>query len=121
MAPAKITEGIMLYDVLSDGSLNGSYTNEHAPDDGTIFTETALKIQDGPGSDICGKYTSFYFDSNNQRRDGTLTVQLITPGIKAHEFTWTDSLTGEITFRGIGYKMNQRQVAVHYQSVRGIE
>jgi len=112
---SKIKEGIGLYNIELDGCLNGVYTNEHKTLGGEILNEIA-RIRQKDKSDptsIAGIYNCFYFDYKNARVDAELTIKYSN---RTYEFEWVD-VTGpkrHTLFKGIGYKMNEKQLAVHY-------
>lgn len=109
--------GIALYSIELHGCLNGVYTNDGSQ--GEISNEVAnLKRGTSQGVDgISGEYDCFYFDEKNRPENGSLTIEA-----KKHDkkdiyeftFTWRDT-KGNKTFIGTGYKMNDRQIAVHYK------
>lgn len=106
----EVEEGIVLYSIELDGSLNGVYTNEHTDE---IFNEIARK-NDGNPNQITGSYDCFYFEENNSRTNARL---IITNEGRTFAFTWFGmGNNNQPIFTGIGYQMNQRQIAVHYQS-----
>lgn len=100
--------GIIIYEIELNGCLNGVYTNEYC--DGVIYNEVARKEeQDG---EITGRYACFYFDKNNKRENGTLTIGYWRNKKQTYDFSW--EVNGKIIFKGKGYQMNQRQIAAHY-------
>ncbi len=112
-------EGIVLYDIELDGCLNGVYTNEHPTVDGNIYNEINRR-QDkvkGDNWDINGVYECFYFDLNNQRINATLTISYAQGRTNTYNFVWREIGQTVDSFTGIGYKMNPRQIAVHYSSL----
>lgn len=52
-----------------------------------------------------------FFDYNNERCDAILEI---TRSIRTYKFSWTDLKTKRPMFYGVGYRMNEHQVAVHY-------
>lgn len=109
----KIKNGIALYEIELDSCLNGVYTNEYL--DGHICNEIAKMNKAKKGDEVTGDYRCFYFDESKSRFDAKLSISK-NESVGTYEFIWTD-LDGNIEFKGIGYKMNQRQIAVHYWSV----
>lgn len=107
--------GIALYSIELNGCLNGVYTNDGL--DGEIFNEIArMKNQKKMMSnEICGEYECFYFDGIDGRAGWSLIIEYKNPQGKTNEyiFTWKNKI-GNTTFIGSGYKMNERQIAVHY-------
>jgi hypothetical protein len=113
--------GIALYNIELHGCLNGVFTNDGGY--GEISNEVAkLKQGTEAGEDkISGEYDCFYFDEKNTPEYGTLTIvannkHKIKTDIYEFDFTWKDT-KGNIDFKGIGYKMNEKQIAVHYTHV----
>lgn len=111
-----IKEGIILYNIELNGCLNGVYTNEDKTVVGEVYNEISrLKMTSQLGLDgVSGRYDCFYFDLNNFRVEAELEITLISGNM--YEFYWWN-LHGKKIFQGIGYKMNERQVAAHYWSV----
>ena len=112
--------GIVLYTIESDGCLNGVYTNDDLH--GEIFNEIArLKYNDRVTPDeISGDYDCVYFDIGNTQKSCELIVDLIhlDSEFLEYRFVWNDS-NGRREFEGIGYRMNDKQIAVHYRYVAG--
>jgi hypothetical protein len=106
-------KGIILYDIEPDGCLNGVYTNNAA--DGVIFNEIARRnsytAEENDG--IRGVYDCFYFNQDPRRNNVRLTIGLAqdTSTGRAFSFEWEGQ---RIRFSGIGYRMNERQLVVHY-------
>ena len=107
-----IKEGIALYNIELNGCLNGVYTNEHMQTQGVIYNEVnRIKTTKTLGKDdVSGIYDCFYFDLKNFRVEAELEISLTN---NIYYFTWRD-LFGKILFKGVGYKMNDKQIAVHY-------
>lgn len=107
-----IKEGIAIYTIELNGCLNGVYTNEHNNTNGVIYNEVnRIKTTKTLGKDgVSGIYDCFYFDLKNFRVEAELQIDFIN---NIYYFTWRD-LFGKILFKGVGYKMNDRQVVVHY-------
>jgi len=112
--------GIALYNTELHGCLNGVYTNDGAK--GEISNEVAkLKHGTSLGIDgISGEYDCFYFDTKNRREGWVLiiTAHASNPskGIYWFDFLWKDKNRKD-EFRGVGYKMNSSQIAVHYEYI----
>ena len=106
-------KGICLYDLQPNGCLNGVYTNNSV--DGEIFNEIARKHTDVGDDELCGYYNCFYFDKDgkqNSRHNAELHIVIKNGTTGTYQFVWTKNKSA--VFEGIGYKMNDRQVAVHY-------
>jgi hypothetical protein len=110
--------GIALYSIELHGCLNGVYTNDDLK--GKIFNEIATlrgKRHFENEEEICGVYDCVYFGNNNKREGYELLISSKSnEKMREYEFTWR-SKKGDIEFEGIGYKMNDRQIAVHYRYV----
>ena len=105
-----MVKGVALYNIELDGCLNGVFTNDNI--DGQIFNEIA-KISTSIGADgLSGIYHCFYFDSGNSRNDAELTIGIANGTTKKYDFSWV--VNNKIVFKGVGYKMNEKQVVVHY-------
>lgn len=108
--PKHVHEGIVLYNIELNGCLNGVYTNENVKKGGEIFNEIA-RIKEYKGDDpYTGLYDCFYFDYNNERVNALLEITKLSG---AYYFKWS-SLKGIQLFKGIGFKMNEKQIVVHY-------
>ncbi len=104
--------GIVLYNIERDGNLNGVFTNIRIPS-ARIFTETARRRIDDPGdSDNSQRYDFFYFDSNNNQETGILTIAVDNNNI--FNATWVLNGVVQPIFRGRGFLMNERQIAISY-------
>lgn len=104
------TEGIILYNIELDNCLNGVFTNYYL--DGTIFNEIAKKRECSNG--IVGVYDCFYFDIIDRKNDVELQISIDKSKQNTFLFEWRNEKT--LLFKGIGYKMNEKQIAVHYTS-----
>ena len=105
--------GIILYDIELNDCLNGAYTNNDKTVDGNIYNEIARK-KNGIKNSILGDYTCSYIDVGNVIHEATLIITLITGLSQSYSFTWNDN-NGRMIFNGIGYKMNEKQIAVYYK------
>jgi hypothetical protein len=109
--------GIILYDIELDGRLNGVYTNYF--NQGCINNEILRpqKVSDKLNchSDIDGPYDCSFFDVNYAQISCELQIKLIA--MNSYSFEWKDKDCRNI-FEGVGYKMNNRQIAVHYWSCK---
>ncbi len=118
-----MVQGIILYNIELDGCLNGVYTNDY--NDGIIFNEVAKLRPDSrndrdSSSGITGTYDCFYFDKPSLRNNTELKIKL-AQGMKGrYEFVWRDE-RNRVIFEGVGYIMNQRQIAVHYKQIDSIQ
>lgn len=104
-------KGIVLYNIEADNNLNGVYTNNHPLTNNRIFAETARFIPDESsenGETEIRVYDCFYFDTEGEI-ECTLTFS-ITNGII--DVVW--SIGQRVIFRGQGFQMNERQIAISY-------
>jgi hypothetical protein len=108
----RIRDGIVLYNIEMDGCLNGVYTNESSMIRGKIFNEVARKRERINTEVIIGIYECFFFDNLNLRVNAILKI-VSEKSDRVYKFTWRDE-EGNFMFEGIGYKMNEAQIAVHY-------
>jgi hypothetical protein len=103
--------GLIIYDIQLNGGLSGIYTNEL--EDGNINLEIATKISGGSG--IEGTYHSIYSQGGVSIFEAALEITLKTNRKNTLKFIWTHNKS--TIFEGIGYLMNQTQIAVHYWPV----
>ena len=117
--------GIQLYDIDLNGCLNGVYTN--IPAKGRIYNEIARKMSSKENEEleikyndkIVGDYNCRWFDLGNAVGGYILEIRKLE--IRKREptthsvytFRWRTK-NGIPKFEGIGYKMNERQIAVSY-------
>lgn len=103
--------GIVLYDIERNGFLNGVYSNNHPVATGRIFTETARLVDDTlvEGTTEVHIYESLYFDLTEWVHC-RLTFR-ITNGVYVAEWRLPND---EVIFRGEGFLMNDRQIAITY-------
>ena len=112
----KMTSGIVLYNIELNGCLNGVFTNDALA--GVIYNEIAKNRNGKSDGCICGTYDCFYFDAGNElRNDVELKISIPTGQNGIYSFVWSElpENGGQDIFAGIGYKMNHRQIAVHYK------
>lgn len=103
-------QGIALYDIQKDGHLNGVFCNPGTK--GQVFTETARRNPEKDDSEKGEFYDCFYFDIHTVECRCVLYLKNTNGTIKAK---WVD-LNGKIFFEGIGFQMNERQIAITYQN-----
>jgi hypothetical protein len=113
--------GIALYAIELNHCLNGVYTNDGLK--GEICNEIAKRrgtvapgYVDDP-EEINGIYDCIYFGNKNTREGYELLIGSNPKNkIREYEFIWRNK-KGQEEFKGIGYKMNDKQVAVQYKYV----
>ena len=105
--------GIALYNIELDGCLSGVYSNDDEKVAGEIFNEICRKRKTSNTSEdsLVGTYDCFYFDLKNERCSAILEIDNHK---KTYLFTWKDIDGKKVIFEGVGYKMNNNQIAVHY-------
>jgi len=110
--------GIVLYDIELDGCLNGVFTNEFSK--GQIYNEIARKknVVDSEKTDdsLIGEYNCYYFDPVGHVSELTIQEKNGPSKLpKVYAFSWR--ISGKTIFHGTGYKMNEKQIVVHYWMV----
>lgn len=113
--------GIALYTIELNHCLNGVYTNDGLK--GEICNEIAKrrgKVAPGhidDAEEINGVYDCIYFGNKNSREGWELLIGSDSEKkVRQYEFCWRNK-KGKVEFKGIGYKMNEKQIAVHYKYV----
>ena len=107
--------GIILYNIELNGCLNGVYTNMEAPA-GVIYNEIARKKVaakneiGGAELELEGVYDCQYF-VEDEMDQCELTIKR-DKGSNVYSFEWQGK--GLEPYHGRGYKMNSRQIVVHY-------
>lgn len=101
-------KGIVLYSIELNENLNGVFCNDH--NKGTVFTETCRrnKTKDDTTKGEC--YDCFYFDINGAEQRCSLFLNNNNGTIGA---IWENN-RGRTLFSGIGFRMNERQIAISY-------
>ncbi len=104
--------GVVVYEILPSGCLNGVYTNLGTKRE--LYNELARKqTKESPSDTIIGNYDCFYFDMENERVSCTLNIE--DGGIKCqYLFKWFDEESTEI-FNGEGWKTSDHQIVVQYR------
>lgn len=123
-------EGIVLYNIELNNCLNGVHTNDDAI--GEIFNEIArpksnnnigAESNNNIGADgVSGNYHCAYFEKNNNKVvECELTIEATPhpdmPNTYKYTFYWSP-INGKPYHVGIGYKMNEKQIAVRYTDKR---
>lgn len=91
-----------------EGNLSGVYTNIISK--GKTDLEIATKTDESIG--IAGIYNSIYFENGTVKANSELLVISLDNYDRCFSFLWTND--GARIFEGIGYLMNQNQIAVNY-------
>jgi hypothetical protein len=110
-------KGLALYTIESDSCLNGVYTEDVL--DGETYREVARLKKKLKGDEICGIYDSLFFGKDNPHNKAELRVTgtLKKSGKYEYTFVWVNESTKKV-FEGFGYKMNEKQIVVHYWMVK---
>jgi hypothetical protein len=108
--------GIMVYEIIVDNSemliLNGIYASSA---DFKISNEIAKRetLQNGDSKkDIVGKYKSRYIETIGQPEKAIECCLVIKKNCEAYEFEWSNN--DGLCQKGIGIKINSKQIAVSY-------
>ena len=107
--------GIVLYDIELDNCLNGIYTN--IPEGGVILNEICRKKHNpsiAPIDTLIGDYKCIWFSNKSILNEGTLEIEYLNNYSKIYSLLWRDKVSNKIIFRGVGYKMNGKQLVVTY-------
>lgn len=110
MSKLKFT-GVVIYEILPDGCLNGIYTNDHQLTNGKIFNEIARKKSEDY-NDVIGDYVCSCIDFNNQVKNCELTIRF-SPKNNQYKLDWSDN-QGPL-FNGIGWLTRDNQLSVIYK------
>ena len=105
-------KGLVLYDKQLNGFLNGVFANDDSKNGGRIFTETARPNPDRMCENGGDWYEVFYFDGNNGKTSGELNLYKNSNNMYIAEWF----VGGNIVFKGFGFDMNERQIALSYES-----
>ncbi len=101
------TYALILYDIGLDGCINGVYRGPNSE----VYVELLRKKAGATniGDGLFSIYRNQYIDTAGTHT-GWVTVK---PQKGGYIFEWYQK-KGVLDFRGIGYKMNERQIAVYY-------
>lgn len=106
-------KGIVLYDKQLNGKLNGVFTNNDPNNNAEIFTETARLNPNRICENGGNWYEVFYFDGNNGKTFGEMNLYKNSHNMYIAEWY----VNANIIFKGFGFDMNERQIAINYQSL----
>ncbi len=110
--------GLIVYEIVGDGCLNGMWTNN----DNLLWTNNSRRIMneiarksDGEHNNINGDYSVTYIDFNNVTLSGTLTI---TENNGIFNFEWTINIPNNnpnpFIFTGVGMRTGERQLTAIY-------
>jgi hypothetical protein len=105
--------GTALYTIELGGCLTGVYTYNNC--DGVILNEIAKRYTPVRKDGLSGNYNSVYFDTDNNSIKAILKIAIVKGKKRTYGFTWK---TKRNTYKGVGYKMNEKQVSVQYWESR---
>lgn len=122
--------GVIVYEILPNGCLNGVYSNDHDSTNNEIFNEIARQKFKVNGDELLGEYACSYIDLGNNIVNCDLVIS--NPLIRKHprarhgqfDFTWYElgtydraSNTGNIIFEGTGWRTRVNQITVSYRDL----
>ncbi len=104
--------GVMVYEILPDGCLNGVGSDTHPNTNNKIFNEIARK-KNGLNDQIIGDYTCSYMNLKGQLITADLKIKQNKKSKGQFEFSWIEETIE--TYKGIGWKTKENQIAVYYE------
>ncbi len=102
--------GIVVYEIVGNGCLNGLWTNNDAKKGGSIMNEIARK-SDKKESEIIGDYTVAWIEADQEAVTGTLKI---TPNGITYNFEWFVENEDRSRFKAIGMQVGLSQVVAFY-------
>jgi len=108
-------KGVIVYEILPNGCLNGIYSNDAMSTTNEIFNEIARKIPNANKDEILGKYACSYIDLGNKIEICDLEINAPPSKKGQYQFTWTKK--GTKIFEGIGWLTRHNQITVSYWDV----
>ncbi len=115
MSKSKETlSGVITYEILPDGCLNGIYSNDHPKTQNKIFNEIARKSDENP-EEILGEYICCYIDFGNTIQKCKLIIHNKSKRKQngQYHFEWFDGK--EMIFEGTGWLTRKNQLTVSYR------
>lgn len=106
----KTLRGVITYEILPDGCLNGVYSNNAQKTNGEIFNEIAKRKPGQIKGEISGQYICCYIDSDYNVHECELKVTGILNA--NYEFEWHKQ--GVKMFEGTGWRTKQNQLTISY-------
>lgn len=100
--------GIVNYEIIGDGCLNGIWTNNDVNRGGIIMNEIA-RMKTYIDDTIIGEYSVAWIEPNKQPTTGTLAIT--KKGEELH-FNWKNN--NKSIFNGIGLKLGLNNIIVFY-------
>lgn len=103
-------QGVISYEILPDGCLNGVYSDNHPDTENRIFNEILKKSDESKSID--GNYKALYFDVHGPQE---CTVK-VTPNKKNHGHFYFEWFSGtKRIFDGSGWQLRENQIVVSYR------
>ncbi|HEY8970998.1 MAG TPA: hypothetical protein VIM64_17955 [Puia sp.] len=106
--------GVVLYDILGDGCLNGVWTNNHTEGKKTM-NEIARKKRSPEKDPIAGEYYVSWIEEKGGPVTGTLRIE---SRITHYSLEWV--VSGKSSFKGVGILVGEDRLAVTYWEGEGI-
>lgn len=100
--------GMIVYELLGDGCMNGLWTNIHT-ESKKVMNEIARKKSGGDMSDLSGEYYVSWIENKGGPVAGTLKIE---SRITHYYFEWI--VSGKLSFKGVGMQVAERKLAVTY-------
>ncbi len=110
--------GVMVYEILPNGCLNGVYSNDHPKTNNQIFNDVARKKISDNGDEILGEYICGFIGSDNTVWDCKLIIHNRPKRVQngQYHFEWYDK-NDILIFEGTGWRTKANQIAVSYRDV----
>lgn len=103
--------GIVNYEIIGDGSLNGIWTNNFEQRGGLIMNEIARKIDNSQNDIFEGEYYVSWIEPNQEPINGRLKIASIHSGELRFEWTINDNSGG---FKGVGLRVGLNNIIAFY-------
>ncbi len=98
--------GIVVYEILEDGCLNGIWTN--TANNGVISNEIAKKIKDKENNNsLIGTYQVSWIEPSNESNQCILSINNID---SLYTLNWGDE------YKGKGFKMNNKLIVTYWET-----
>ncbi len=101
--------GIINYEIIGDGCLNGVWTNNFEHKGGVIMNEIARKRENCQNSRIDGEYYVSWIEPNQTPINGKLSISIIREEM---HFTWNIDNTN--VFSGVGLQVGLKNIIAFY-------
>jgi hypothetical protein len=106
-------KGVMVYEILPDGCLNGVGADTWSDTKNEIFNEMAKKVSDSTKGEILGTYKGVYTGLNGLLVETKLEI---SPSKEAHySFNWYEGESRDKwNYEGLGWLTRPNQITVLY-------